>query len=77
MLAQAEKEFGCSLTGSYFIGDSLRDLLAGKAFGMRPVLVRTGNGLATIRELKGTDLEDVPIFDDLSSATQNILSIIE
>ena len=77
LLAQAEKEFGCSLTGSYFIGDSLRDLLAGQAFGMRPVLVRTGNGLATIRELKGTDLEDVPIFDDLSSATQNILSIIE
>jgi len=41
------------------------------------VLVRTGNGLATIRKLKGTDLEDVPIFDDLLSATQNILSIIE
>ena len=77
MLAQAEKEFDCTLKDSYFIGDSLRDLLAGRAFGMRPMLVRTGNGLTTIKELKGTDLADVPIFDNLLSATQSILSIIE
>ena len=77
LLAQAEKEFDCTLKDSYFIGDSLRDLLAGRAFGMRPMLVRTGNGLTTIKELKGTDLVDVPIFDNLLSATQSILSIIE
>jgi D-glycero-D-manno-heptose 1,7-bisphosphate phosphatase len=77
LLSQAEEEFGDSLKGSYFVGDSLRDLIAGKSFAMRPVLVRTGNGHATENELSDAKLADIPVFDDLLTATQELLTTID
>ena len=73
LLQRAENEFGISLKGSYFVGDSLRDLLAGRSFGMQPVLVRTGNGIATEKNLEEAGLETTLIFDDLLTAVQQLL----
>lgn len=53
-----------SLAGSWMVGDSLRDLQAGKPMGCRPVLVRTGKGSKT--EAQGEGLEGALIFDELA-----------
>ena len=55
----------------YFVGDKMSDLKAAHKIGARPVLVRTGYGLETEKELKKFTYRDIRkktiIFDDLSS----------
>jgi D-glycero-D-manno-heptose 1,7-bisphosphate phosphatase len=53
-----------SLNGAWLVGDSLRDLQAGKSKGCHSVLVRTGKGRRT--EAKEA-LGDAQIFDDLAA----------
>ena len=65
MLHQIQQQLGLtSLTGSWMVGDSLRDLQAGETVGCRTVLVRTGKGANT--EAKGVGLEKAHTFDDLA-----------
>ncbi len=54
-----------TLSGSWMVGDSLRDLQAGERMGCRSVLVRTGKGSRT--EAKGIGLEHALVFDDLAA----------
>lgn len=54
----------------YFVGDSSRDLAAAKAANCLPVLVRTGNGNATIEKLAPE--EKIPIFDDLLAFAKSL-----
>ncbi len=56
----------------YAVGDSARDLVAAKAVGARPALVRTGKGLRTLRKSK--DLAGVPVFDDLAAFTDALVT---
>lgn len=67
MLRQAAGDFGLDLEGSYLVGDSVRDIQAGKRAGCTTIGLRTGHAL------KG--LEDPPdhIFDDLQQAVDFIL----
>ncbi|MBN1830060.1 MAG: D-glycero-beta-D-manno-heptose 1,7-bisphosphate 7-phosphatase [Deltaproteobacteria bacterium] len=44
LLLRAARELSIELSGSYMIGDSLRDILAAKACGVKALLVRTGYG---------------------------------
>jgi D-glycero-D-manno-heptose 1,7-bisphosphate phosphatase len=79
LLEAIEAELGQSLEGCYFIGDSLKDLQAARAFGCRPVLVTTGKGARTLQQLRSgaVDLEDpdaVPVYDDLAAAATAILA---
>ncbi|GHB02875.1 D-glycero-beta-D-manno-heptose 1,7-bisphosphate 7-phosphatase [Modicisalibacter luteus] len=53
-----------SLEGTWLVGDSLRDLQAGKSKGCHSVLVRTGKGKRT--EAKG-GLGEAQVFDDLAA----------
>lgn len=65
MLIQIQQILGLeSLTGSWMVGDSLRDLQAGEAVGCATALVRTGKGSKT--EQAGAGLEKSNIFDDLA-----------
>lgn len=65
LLHDVARRFDIDLTGVPAVGDSLRDLQAAVAAGAQPVLVRTGNGLATAEH------PDLPpgtrIFDDLTA----------
>lgn len=61
-----------TLSGSWMVGDSLRDLQAGERMGCRSVLVRTGKGCRT--EAKGAGLEQALVFDDLAAFTNWLLS---
>lgn len=44
MLLNAKKDFNIDLEGSYFIGDSFRDILCGKNAGMTTIGLKTGHG---------------------------------
>jgi len=78
LLAAMEAELGASPRGSFFIGDSLRDLQAALAYGCRPVLVRTGKGAATLQALQSGQAtlagwEEIPVYADLATAARAII----
>ncbi|WP_457943382.1 D-glycero-beta-D-manno-heptose 1,7-bisphosphate 7-phosphatase [Vreelandella alkaliphila] len=66
LLLQIQQQLGMdSLTGSWMVGDSLRDLKAGESVGCRPVLVRTGKGEKTLAS--HTNLENTLVYPDLAA----------
>ncbi len=70
---------GEPVAGAYFIGDSMTDLQCAQAAGCRPVLVKTGKGTRTLAELQGRappleNAAEVPVFDDLATAVEAILT---
>ncbi len=71
LFEQLAADAGHDISGGFVIGDSLRDLQAGVAMGLSPLLVRTGKGTAT-------EKEGVPVgtktFDDLAKAATYLLS---
>lgn len=50
LLHQAAGEHGLDPARSFLVGDSVRDLLAGRSVGSRTILVLTGNGRKTLGE---------------------------
>ncbi len=63
--------FGLSdLSGSYTVGDSARDLVAGSELNSQPILVKTGKGLKTIAAK--TYPTGTLIFDDLSAFAEHL-----
>jgi D-glycero-D-manno-heptose 1,7-bisphosphate phosphatase len=71
MLHQIARDLRTSLVGVPFIGDKVSDVLAADAVGARPILVRTGSGVAAAAELSARSIE---IFDDLAAAVSDLLS---
>ena len=71
MLRQIEQDFGCSLAGVPFIGDKVSDVLAADAVRARPILVRTGSGVAAAAELRDRPIE---VYDDLAAAVAGLLA---
>lgn len=71
LLFQIEKAFECRLANQPVIGDSARDIQAGRAVGARLILVRTGNGKATEEALDSS--HDVEIYDDLAAVTDALI----
>lgn len=72
LMEQIGAAFERDLNGVPAIGDSMRDLEAAAAAGARPILVRTGNGRATERDLPPAS--DIPVYDDLRAAADAILA---
>jgi D,D-heptose 1,7-bisphosphate phosphatase len=69
MLEKAVKDFNIELNGSYFVGDSTRDIQTAKNAGIKSILLKTGNaGLDTHFDSK-PDHE----FDSLNDAINYIL----
>jgi len=65
------QRLGADPNQTIVVGDSLRDLDAGKSAGCRCILVRTGNGQLT--EPAARAMGDVEIFDDLRAAVDRLL----
>lgn len=66
-----------NLKGVYSVGDSVRDLVAAKNSGAKPVLVKTGNGRKSLKEINSNaelDLVSTPVFDNLSGFTDALLA---
>lgn len=73
LLEQAESELDISLKGCPFVGDSLKDLEAARAYGMEPILVRTGKGEVTEKSLSDNEFTEVSVFNDLQSFARDLL----
>ena len=71
MLNDFARRLGCTLEGVWLIGDSEADLIAARAAGAKPVLVRTGNGRET--EASGK-VPAALVFDDLAAAVAALLT---
>ena len=63
MLHQIEKDYHCTKANMTFIGDKLSDLQAGDAAGIQSILVKTGAGLQTLKQLP--ENHHYPVFSDL------------
>lgn len=78
LLQAIEAELGESVSGAWFIGDSLKDLQAARAAGCNPALVRSGKGEKSAAQLLSPDVDlespsEIPIFDNLACAARSIL----
>ncbi len=73
LLHAAGRDSGLSLTDAVMIGDSLKDLQAARAVGATPVLVTTGKGAATLKQIAGDSAwQDVAVFSDLRAAAAKL-----
>jgi D-glycero-D-manno-heptose 1,7-bisphosphate phosphatase len=77
LLQQAQQVLDIDLSRSWIVGDSMRDLEAGKRLGVEGVLVRTGKGAEVERRLDTAERPLVRVANDLFSASQLILSSVE
>jgi D-glycero-D-manno-heptose 1,7-bisphosphate phosphatase len=62
--------------GVYSVGDSVRDLIAAKSAGANPVLVKTGNGKKSVKQINADpslNLSDTPVFDSLAAFVDALL----
>ena len=73
MLLRAAERLNLDLGRSWMIGDSERDLEAGRAAGVRPILVRTGKGEGELEKILSARGEVGLVAADLSEAAQIIL----
>ena len=74
LLLQAAEYFASGFDEMVLIGDSMRDLEAARAAGIRTILVRTGNGRKTEQQLSSEGaLQEVEVYDDLAAASDALL----
>ena len=71
LLEQFSNQYQVDLNNIYFVGDTLKDIQAGRRVNAQPLLVKTGKGLRTIAD---NPKIDVPIFKDLYHAAQYIIT---
>jgi D-glycero-D-manno-heptose 1,7-bisphosphate phosphatase len=74
MFTQAADEQGVDLTSSYMIGDSVADVLAANAVGVQSILVKTGNGKRTEKEILNGKLSADFVGDNLSECAEYIVN---
>jgi D-glycero-D-manno-heptose 1,7-bisphosphate phosphatase len=69
LFRQIEAKLGRTIAGCPAVGDSARDLAAARAAGARPILVRTGYGVATAAARD----ETVETYPDLAAVADALL----
>ena len=77
MFKRCEKEIpDIKFKGGYYVGDKIKDLKAAVKIGAKPVLVRTGYGAETEKELNRYANREVKaktiIFDDLAAFVDSL-----
>lgn len=73
MIFRAGREHGIDLSRSVLVGDSLRDLQAAQAAGVKGKLVLTGRGAEERQLFDDEDGDRWPVFSDLLDAVPSIL----
>jgi D-glycero-D-manno-heptose 1,7-bisphosphate phosphatase len=66
MILRAAQEHNIDLSTSYFIGDKISDMEAGKAAGCHPILVLTGHGRDEVVNYDDTCLVADDLYDAVS-----------
>ncbi len=72
MLLEIAERFPDEFNSAIFVGDSLRDMQAAEAVDLKAVLVKTGNGAATM--VASEELDGIPIYENLSSFVDDFLA---
>jgi D-glycero-D-manno-heptose 1,7-bisphosphate phosphatase len=72
MILKAAEDFGVNLSESFVIGDSSRDILAGKKAGCKTILVLTGNGPLARMELENLKVKPDLVSENLLDAAEKI-----
>jgi D-glycero-D-manno-heptose 1,7-bisphosphate phosphatase len=72
LFSQIESEFGTSVQGAPFVGDTVTDIAAARMAGCIPILVRTGKGERTL-EQGSKELAGVDVYDDLAAFADHLL----
>lgn len=73
MVFQAARDLNLELKGSYFIGDTLSDILCGKNAGLKTVLVKTGYGLDNISILQKQNIFPSFVAENIPDACKFII----
>ena len=73
LLLQAAEQMKLDLARSFFVGDAESDVMAAKAAGCRPVLVKTGRGVGQMALLRQDHVMGYYLAEDLSEAIDWIL----
>ena len=74
LFRQIAERFHVDLDGVPFIGDSPRDIAVARAVGARPILVKTGDGERTLRQMP--DTAGVEVYADLAEAASKLINEI-
>jgi D-glycero-D-manno-heptose 1,7-bisphosphate phosphatase len=77
LYSELVQQLGVSFNGVYSVGDSLRDLQAAQDAGALPILVLTGNGKKTAKEIAkdpSLGLSEIPVFKNLLGFSDWLLS---
>ena len=77
MLTKAADDHGIDLTSSYMIGDSVADVAVANAVGVQSILVKTGNGQRTEREILNGKLSADFVGDNLNDCAKHIVDLEE
>jgi len=75
---QLAERLNTSFNDVFSVGDSARDLIAAKSACAKPVLVKTGNGKKTLKEIANTpelNLDGALVFDSLSTFADALLNL--
>lgn len=72
MLHAIAKQLACPLDGAVMVGDRITDILAARAAGVRPMVVRS----PMTDEARLADFPEVPVFDSLKSCVDEVLSAV-
>lgn len=70
LFKKAARHHAFDPASTYFIGDKITDIEAGKAFGLKTILVRTGHGKENELKLMGLAVQPDLICDSLWHAAQ-------
>ncbi len=73
MLRQIGITLNRSIEQQIMVGDTLADITAAQAAGMRPLLVRTGKGERTLAQQPGL-VNQVAVYDDLAAVAEALIS---
>jgi D-glycero-D-manno-heptose 1,7-bisphosphate phosphatase len=74
LLLMAAQKHGLDLAESYYVGDALSDLEAGRSAGCRCILVRTGRGRSQVLREEARFLRDYHEAENLLAAARWILA---
>ena len=74
LLEEISSRLQVDLAGVPAIGDSYRDVLAARAVGASPILVRTGKGERTLKE-HALELADTPVYADLAAVAESLVGV--
>ncbi|MDA0368972.1 MAG: HAD-IIIA family hydrolase [Proteobacteria bacterium] len=74
MLHEALTQFAAPPSDAVMIGDTLRDLEAAAALGIRRILVRSGKGRASEASGLPPSVQPVAVYDDLAAAAAALLA---